>query len=279
MKLWPWLAGATAVILALAGAALLVSGQGSQEVEAVVGSDLHSIAIAPDGSNIWVGGHEAVASSSGDDSRWMPVPTLEGADAMAWAFADETILVAGHPGLSVSSDGGRTFELRNAGLPATDIHALGAGGGITYAASPIAGVMASTNEGQSWEMRSAEAGRALMGTIRVDPADPWHLLAADMQGGVVESRDAGRNWKTLGGEGAMWVSWDDKDTKHIIASTMAGAYESVDGGKAWSSLEAPEGVSIVEIGNQPGSLLAAALQDGSAIVFSSRDGGETWTQG
>jgi hypothetical protein len=274
----PW-----AFVLALAGVVgtfLLVGGDdGSSPNRPYVGGDLHSLVVDPtDGSRLFVGGHDGVAASLDQGRTWRQVATLKGADAMGWAFTDQAVMVGGHPGLFVSTDGGRTFAQDNEGLPATDVHALGAGEEIIYAASPAAGVFASTDGGRSWEMRTDRAGQTFMGPILVDPQDPQRLLAPDMQaGGIAESTDGGRTWRSLGGmPGAMWLTWDANDTDHVIASGAGQAVETTDGGATWQQIEVPTGALAVEMDPTRGRLYAAVHEGMEAVVWVSTDGGVTW---
>jgi len=277
--------GIGVAIAAVALAPLLVTRESTPEQTSpstpVVGSDLHSLAVDPaDPSRVFIGSHSGVSVSTDAGKTWAPIDSLEGADAMGWAFTDDAILVGGHPGIEVSTDGGKTFEPRNDGLPDTDVHALGAGGGIIYAGLPQVGVIASTHEGQSWEIRTDQAGHAFMGRILVDPQDPEHLIAPDMEAGAAESTDGGRTWNALGGvQGAMWVAWDPSNTDHIIVATTGSAMESADGGSSWDALDIPDGASIVEMSSDdPDVLYAAVLDAPEAHVFVSRDGGQTWRQ-
>jgi photosystem II stability/assembly factor-like uncharacterized protein len=247
----------------------------------VTGGDLHSLVADPaDPSRLFVGGHQAVAVSTDRGRTWKQVDSLENADAMGWAFMDDTVLVGGHPGLSVSTDGGRTFERRNGGLPATDIHALGAGGGVVYAASPQVGVFASTDGARTWDIHSPSAGQTFMGRILVDRDDPDHLMAPDMRSGVVESADGGRTWRSLGGvRGAMWVSWDPADPAHLVATGGGEWASSTDGGTTWADLAAPEGASLLELDPSDPRVVYAAIHDprsGRVTIEVSRDGGRTW---
>jgi len=276
------MAGLVVVGLGVAAAiALTRAGTGpSSPGRPFVGGDLHSLVMAPaTASRLYVGGHEGVAVSADGGRTWSQIESLAGADAMGWAFTDEGALVGGHPGLFVSDDGGQTFRQDNEGLPATDIHALGSGAGVIYAASPQLGVFASLDGGASWEVRTDQVGQAFMGRILVDARDPDHLVAPDMQAGAVQSSDGGRSWSVLGGvPGAMWVSWDPADTDRIVVSAMGQSALTRDAGRTWARLPVPDAASVVEIdANNPDTLYAGVLEGTEAVVWISRDGGTTWT--
>ena len=247
----------------------------------VVGADLHSLVVDPnDPDKIYIGSHQGVSVSNDAGKTWEVVPSLDGADAMGWAFTEDAIFVGGHPGLSVSTDDGKTFEQRNDGLPSTDVHALGAGEDVIYAGLAGVGTFASVDGGRSWEARSEKFGGAFMGRIQVDPSDDQHLLAPDMQHGAVESTDGGRTWEALGGvQGAMWVSWADNDTDHIVVPGQGSATESNDDGETWEPLDVPDGASLVEFSpDDPEVLFAAVLESPEASIYVSRDGGKSWSR-
>ena len=280
----PWTLGL--IVLALAVLALRSDGaddpaSDTSASDPVVGADLHSLAVDPQNpETLYIGSHQGVSLSRDGGETWEVIEGLNGADAMGWAFTTDSVFVGGHPGLMVSSDDARTFELRNDGLPSTDVHALGGGEGTLYAGLAGAGTFASADQGRSWEPRSSEFGGAFMGRIQVDPSDDEHLLAPDMQAGVVESVDGGRTWKALGGvQGAMWVTWNAADTGDIIATGMEGAARTTDGGKTWERLEVPDGASLVEFSpGEPKRLYAAVLKAPEAEVYVTEDGGRTWAR-
>ena len=281
---FPWLLGL--VVVGIVVVALRFGGSdapaaGGSVSNPVVGDDLHSLVVSPDEPDtVFIGSHQGVSVSTDSGKTWEAIESLSGADAMGWAFTDEGIFMGGHPGLMVSTDGGKTFTPRNDGLPAADVHALGAGDGVIYAGLAGAGTFASTDGGESWEVRSEEIGGAFMGRIQVDPSDDEHLLAPDMQGGAMESTDGGRTWEPLGElQGVMWVSWNLTDTDHIVATTQGSAMVSTDGGTTWQPLDVPAGASIVEFNPvDPEVLFAAVHEPPEASVYVSRDGGATWTR-
>lgn len=268
------------VALAVVIFALLRSEGGDQTTSgAFTGGDFHSLIVDAQNSNrIFVGGHEAVSVSTDGGMSWRQIPSLKDRDAMGWGFDEDAIYVGGHPGLSVSTDGGRTFRTKNEGLPATDIHALGAGGGVVYAGSPAVGLFASSDGGNSWEVINPRQGQTFFGRILVDPNDRQHLVAANTASGVVESYDGGRSFDDIGGlQSPSWVSWDSKNLNRIIASSPRGAALSDDGGKRWRPLNPPPSASILELDPTDGELVYAGVHNDSTVeLFVSNDGGQTW---
>src|SRR5438093_789975 len=65
-----------------------------------IGPDLHSLVALADG-RLFIGGHDAVTTSSDDGHTWQSVATLSHADAMGWGAQDTNLFVSGHPGLNI----------------------------------------------------------------------------------------------------------------------------------------------------------------------------------
>lgn len=213
-------------------------------------------------------------------ATWEEVASLRDADAMGWAFTSDAVYVSGHPGLSRSIDGGRTFAPVNAGLPNTDVHALGGSDAVLYGASPASGVFASTTGPGGWEARTDSAGQSFFGRIVVDPEDTDHVLAADVTAGVAESTDGGRTWGLLdtGLQTATWLSRGGDGLEVLVASGPAGAVRSIDGGQSWTPMDLPENATLVEA--VPGDIekLYAGIHGGTRVeVRVSRDRGATWS--
>lgn len=278
---WPIVLAALAVIALVA--IVLAAGSGNDDDKAsgvggFIGGDLHSVVAMPDG-RVYVGGHDGVTVTTDSGHTWRQVDTLAHADAMGWGTDGRTVFVSGHPGLNRSDDDGATFRRTNDGLPDTDVHSFGAGAAVLYAAGPGIGVAASTDDGKTWEQRSTESGRSFFGRILVDPADADHVVAADAQGGPVASNDGGRSWQTLGGlPAATWISSPDASLETLVASGPAGAARSRDGGRTWEPLRLPAEAQLVEAAPGDGQhLFAAGLADTKARLWSSTDGGSTWS--
>lgn len=279
----PWalgLAAAAVVVVAVLG--VLGAGQDTPaSAEPSIGGDLHSLVVDPTRpTRLYLGGHDAVAVSEDAGRSWLPVRTLDRADAMGWGFQETNAWVAGHNGLHRSTDGGQTFRTATIGMRSSDVHAFGAGSGMLYAASPTTGVSASSDDGTTWDVRSPTTGRSFFGRILVDPTDAEHLVAADPGSGPVESRDGGRTWARLGGvAAATWVSGFGGDPTRVVVSGPSGAARSSDAGRTWQPLTLPEGATIAEVGGSDAQLIyAAGLIANRARVWVSHDGGRTWAR-
>lgn len=241
-----------------------------------MGGDLHSLVLHPTTpGRLFVGGHDAVSTSADGGRTWSRVESLDGADAMGWAFTTDAVYVSGHPGISRSSDGAAAFRPANAGLPDTDVHAFGAGSATLYAAGPAIGVIASSDGGRTWEARTSDAGQAFFGRMLTGPDDGQHLVAADARSGATESTDGGRTWHSIGGPpSAVWVS---RTGTILYVSSPQGAASSADGGKTWEELALPAGATLVEADPNDPAVLYAGIHDGQTVrVMVSRDGGARW---
>lgn len=276
--------GASALLAAVL-AIVVVSRDGNDEPATTAsatdagftGGDFHSLVVDPTTpGRLFVGGHQAVSTSTDGGRTWSRVDSLADADAMGWSFTSDAVYVTGHPGISRSTDGAATFRRANNGLPDTDVHAFGAAGSALYAAGPGLGVVASTDGGRTWAARTQTAGQSFFGRILIGPNDDQQLVAADARKGASASSDGGRSWRSLGGPpGPVWVS---RSGATLYVSGQIAA-KSSDGGATWADLQLPEGASLVEADPANPQLLYAGVHDGEAVTaWVSRDGGERWTR-
>ena len=272
-----WSVAVAVALFALAGCASGRSPSATGTSSGVTGGDFHSLVADPStAGRIYVGGHTNVSRSDDGGKTWMAVAALDDADAMGWTIEPGKIWVSGHPGLKLSIDGGTTFTRRNTGLADTDVHAFGSSGQTLYAAGPGLGVAGSTDGGARWTKLTSASGQSFFGRILIDPVDPRHLVAADVQFGANASYDGGRTWTPLGSDAAAWVSSPD-GLLTLYASGGPTPQRSNDGGNTWAAVSVPSGTKLVEA--SPGGTLYAGVHDGNAVtVWVSTNDGVTWNR-
>ena len=255
-----------AVVVVIVGAVTNRRGSVGDTSGPMVGGDLHAVGQLDD--RLFVGGH-AGAGVRATAGGWAQIDSLDGKDVMSWAASGQRILAGGHAGLYGSTDHGSTFT-RVAGLPVSDVHALGASGQRIYVGSPEAGILVSDDGGKRFKQMSA-TGQDFMGTIWIDPADPDIVIAPSMQSGVVKSTDGGTTWTALGtGAGSMAVAVDPSG-RNIVALGMDGAQQSKDGGGSWSTANVPDHTSAATYTSN-GDLVTAVLRGDRAEVYQFVDG-------
>ena len=155
--------------------------------------------------------------------------------------------VSGGPGSGMhrSTDGGKTWEKINNGLPTTDLGRIGlvispADPNFIYAIVEAAkgegGFFRSTTRGASWtKMSSHNTGGNYYNEVIADPKNPHRVYTMGFT--ISVSDDGGKNFKPIGEKSkhvdnhALWVN--PKNTDHLINGCDGGIYESWDGAKTW----------------------------------------------
>ena len=220
MRWAPWAVGFG---LALAVIVLVMTRfTGGSQNGAFVGGDLHSLMVVPDHpSTVFVGGHQSAAMSRDAGQTFQQLNGLQNNDAMAWSMNDAGTqqVVSGHGGVRTSTDGGATWTDRTGQLPGSDVHAVGMDGSAPahlWAYVVGAGVLASTDDGQSWTPAGG-ANLQLMGPILVRDGGGT-LMAIDMMQGLVTSHDHGRTWQVVAAPfQQMWIAADPNASQHLMA--------------------------------------------------------------
>lgn len=225
----------------------------------------------------------AVWESRDGGAMWQRLSTIkgaggDGANILAAAFAagssDVLYAAADRIGPCVSTDGGRTWEVRNAGLPfEVNINHLAAhpkdAGTLWVALGAIrhpeehefqaGGIYKSTDAGRTWKPAdkglSAKRSRdenftARYQAVAVSPTAPDVLLTSDTawDGGVLyRSTDGGASWKAElrrqdfdgaypSGLGLTVITFDPRDVGAAFAAGSEYAIRTLDGGKTWTDV-------------------------------------------
>jgi photosystem II stability/assembly factor-like uncharacterized protein len=278
---WVISAGSFAAAIVLAGIVLAINhGRDGQTQAARAGlpdtPDYHSLLVAPNDPNRLLLGTHSGLYSSADGGRSWGFEALSGQDAMNLARpAKGVIWTAGHSVLARSTDGGVSWsDVRPTGLPTLDVH------GFTvdpkhpqtlYAAIAGQGLYRSTDGGGSFALLSRTVGPAVM-ALAVTPAG--HLLAGDMQKGLLASRDNGKTWHRTLAQGVMGLALNPADPKRAIA-TASGIFVSNDQGESWRE------VLPLSAGGGPVAWSASNPEIAYVVSFDrtlykTMDGGATW---
>jgi len=146
---------------------------------------------------------------------------------------------------------------------------------VSKAAPVYQGFAVSTDRGESWTSRGWVT--SAVSAFSVDPANIEHILLATDYG-VLETRDAGQQWKLISGWELPTVLDVHIDGDLYWAATVRGVYQSSDGGAQWhprsAGLPVPDATYVTDLLSLPSGMLIAT-NDG---VFRSTDRGRTWSR-
>lgn len=233
--------------LAMVGNALYVGGHAAtavsrdggrqwQQVPSLDDADAMGWAVTPDA--VLVGGHPGLFRSNDKGTTFTRV---SGGGALTDVHAlggSGATVYAGSPqaGLLISTDGGRTWAVRNAEAGRSFMGTILAdprNPARLIAPDMTAGLTTSSDGGRTW--------RTLGG-----PTD------------------------------AMAVAWNPRNIRELLAVGMGGGARSTDGGASWQQVDLPRGTSAVSYDSSGRKMYAGALDGDRARTYRSIDGGASW---
>jgi len=193
----------------------------------------------------------------------------------------------------VTADGGDTWENRSDGLPGTPVNAVSydgtrllVGGGQNFGSQDL-GLYASDDLGVTWTPLHDPSWPLLVVTaIAVDAADAQTIAVATDGTGVNLTHDGGATWDIgVGGTGALAAQSvryaPASSSQMFVGANSLGVFVSSDGGSDFAaSSSGISELSLYSIAASPVDplQLAVAFQGpNNGGVFSSADGGVTWT--
>ncbi len=211
-------------------------GRQWQRIASLDGADAMGWAVTPDA--VLVGGHPGLYRSTDHGATFTKVGGAAALDDVHALGAAAGTVYLGSPkaGLLASTDGGRTWQVRNGQAGRSFMGTM-----LVDPNDPARLIAPDMSAGLS---ASSDGGRT------------WKPLG--------------------GPGGAMAAAWNPTDTKRIIAVGMSGAARSSDGGATWQSIQLPSGASAVGFDATGATVYAGALDGRRARVYRSSDGGATW---
>jgi photosystem II stability/assembly factor-like uncharacterized protein len=221
----------------------------------------------------------------------LPGPLVTPAVALSPSFATDHTLYAGTSGgVLRSEDAGTSWVLGATPQPPPVITTLAlspdfARDGVMFAGSMEDGVLRSPDRGSQWHRWNFGLLDLHILAMTVSPRfaeDATLLVGTDS--GIFRSTNSGRSWRQVGFPSNLApvlsiVVSDDypKDDTIFVGTEASGLLLSRDDGGSWIRLGEhvlPDVVNII-LASRPYDLLAAT----DDAVFTSRDGGNTWSDG
>ena len=244
------------------------------------------IVAATDSGGVYISGDDGATWQS--SSRGLP----QGVASYALAQLDaQTILLGAQNGIYVSRDAGNTWQSANDGVGVPQIHAL--------ELDPQTGLLlAATEDGlYRQELTSGRAGTngpfVRIGdetiqyptlSIALAPTDRQVIYIGTYRHGIFVSQDGGATWSSVGGIfqdrlSVPGLAVDPRDDRTVFARVLfQRIYKSTDGGAAWHSVwtgmpNEAQVETMVLAPDDPAEMFAGT----NIGLFSSGDGGESWT--
>lgn len=218
----------------------------------------------------------------------------------------------GDGSLSVSFDGGATWQPRDNGLTEHDVYSLEAveveGRTRLFCGTEPAKLFVSDDLGETWREVPALRDVPTVGGwsfpapphvahakhITVDPRDARTLYVSVEVGGLLRSSDGGETWEDVPGmyEDVHRLVINPREPQRMYVSGGLGLWQSNDGGMTWQhSTDHDHEIGgypdqLVYHPNNPDLMFVAAAKDtpgawrnnpfAGARISRSRDGGKTW---
>jgi hypothetical protein len=160
---------------------------------------------------------------------------------------DSSVWIAGNAGVSMSADGGASWNDRSAGLPnlhgssatVTDLEIDPRRAETVYAMTQV-GLYVTADNGVTWQhMTSGVSPAPYTTAMAFDPIDANILHLATLTHGLLKSSDGGRTWSPRLTGSRITAVQTDPLKRHIVyaagsdAERRNVAYRSIDHGDSW----------------------------------------------
>lgn len=236
--------GADSILWGAAGNGVMRSADGGHTWKITTDwrvTEVLKVKVRPDlPSTVYAACAYGVFKTTDHGQNWRKVLDRFSADILIDASEPQTVLAAQEEGISISRDGGDTWQL--CGLSGKGIRVLAQSPGVDkswWAGTEDDGVFVSMDQGHTWQPRNHGLNHSTVYAIAFHPTDAKKIYLGTHEGGVYGSTDGGANWQRL-------------------CSGLGNAVVH----------------SLVVLPSNPQVVLAGAINEG---LFISRDAGQTWT--
>jgi len=243
---------------------------------------------------LWAGAADGgVYRSTDRGDSWMLLARMGGGSAVVGvaASADHSTLMAGTlaDGLFASTDGGRRWKPRNAGLPDLSVISLALSPAFkedrTAFIAVSGGLYRTLDGGGSWQPALPSVGEDAVQCVALSPSYPADrtVLAGTEGRGLLRSRDGGITWHPVNAGlpglciNGLALSPMFRQDATIATATGQGVALSEDAGDSWRLVggesEIVLGLDISHATASGRTLLAGLFDRG---MLRSEDGGKSW---
>lgn len=175
------------------------------------------------------------------------------------------VFAATSGGVYRSTDGGRTWANRSAGLPAVSVNSVSGPSWRLYAATSGRGVWRSINGG-FWSQTADVFEDATVLSVAVKPDDPLTVLAST-SGGIFRTTDGGVTWQSPGGPlpilTTIAIEFSPFDPQIVAAAGSEVVLRSSNAGASWTASPA-DGLIFSKVAFDP--------SDAERIYYASNHG-------
>jgi photosystem II stability/assembly factor-like uncharacterized protein len=268
------------------------------------------VLLAGTGNNQYYAAMGVYLSTNGGGS-WQRTLSDDNINAVEFALSDPRIAYAGSSGsVYRSRDGGLTWTAVCGGPDGWGPPGVRAGFPIDFQVDPAdpnrlfannygGGNFLSTDGGKTWSVASKGYTGAQVRDVAVDPTNAARVFAA-ARSGLFVSADAGENWAGLNDLPTSFLEWyavsvAPSDARHVLAASNwdGRIRRSLDGAHTLQAVSEPlgEGMSYRAFAWAPSDrqrvyagtsayFSAGTFDDrmAAAGIYSSADGGTTWTE-
>ncbi len=265
-------------------------GEHWQAQAGLAGMRIESLAVWAQDSRVLAAGTSQGVFATGDGGKnWKQIsrqndPEMQDITALAFDPRDAQVIYAGTPHLPwKTTDGGATWSSIHDGLiDDSDIFSIRINprNPELVFASACSGIYRSDNGGGSWiKLHGIPGTHRRTHIIAEDPVVADTIFAGTTLG-LFKSADAGKTWSHLTSEQVNWMVFDPAaPTTLYLATEYAGIQKSVDSGRTFRAVNAGfSNHSLTQITGVGTHVYASSAYEGRfGGVFSSSDGGLTWT--